>query len=198
MKATLARWAYGAALWCLTPFYLLRLWRRGAAEPAYRQHVGERLGHYTGSETGGRLWIHAVSLGETRAAAALLSELRRQKPSLRLLLTHSTATGREAGAALLQEGDVQAWLPYDTPGAVSRFLAHWRPAIGVLMETEVWPNLQHQAAAQRIPMVLANARLSARSLAKGERVAALMRPAAQALTLALAQTEEDAQRLRQS
>ena len=85
--------------------------------------------------------MHAVSLGETRAAAALVDALRALRPDLRLLLTHGTATGREAGKALLRDGDRQAWLPYDTPGAVRRFFAHFRPSIGVLMETEVWPNL---------------------------------------------------------
>ena len=83
---------------------------------------------------------------------------------MRLLLTHGTATGREAGRALLREGDRQTWLPYDTPGAARRFLARFRPAVGVLMETEVWPNLLLAAQAQRVPMVLANARLSERSL----------------------------------
>jgi 3-deoxy-D-manno-octulosonic-acid transferase len=97
---------------------------------------------------------------------------------------------------LLREGDEQAWLPYDTPGAVRRFIARTRPSLGVLMETEVWPNLVYGARAAGVPMVLANARLSQRSLAKGKRLAALMRPAAAVLAAALAQTEADAERLR--
>lgn len=197
MKEGLARWAYAALLRVLTPLYLLRLWRRGGAEPLYRQFLGERLGFYkNAADARGWLWIHAVSLGETRAAAALIDQLRAQRPGLRLLLTHSTATGRDAGAALLQPGDAQAWLPYDTPGAVRRFLRHWQPALGVLMETEIWPNVQAEAARAGVPMVLANARLSARSLRRGERFGALLRPAAQRLTAALAQTEADAERLR--
>lgn len=196
MKEWLAGLAYAAVLRLLTPFYLLRLWRRGAQEPLYRQALGERLGFYQGRTEPGRLWIHAVSLGETRAASALIDALRAREPSLKLLLTHSTATGREAGAALLREGDAQTWLPYDTPGAVRRFLRHWRPRLGVLMETEVWPTLQREAERAGLPMVLANARLSEKSLRQGQRFGALLRPAARRMALALAQTEADAARLR--
>jgi 3-deoxy-D-manno-octulosonic-acid transferase len=194
--AAVARALYGGLLMLLSPAYVLRLWWRGRAEPLYRHAIGERFGFHGGRAAPGALWIHAVSLGETRAAAALIDALRHERPGLRLLLTHGTATGREAGAALLREGDAQCWLPYDTPGAVRRFLAHWRPAAGVLMETEVWPNLLLGARAAGVPMLLANARLSARSLRKGGRLAALLRPAAAALTGVLAQTAADAERLR--
>src|SRR5699024_3363575 len=149
--------------------YLARLWWRGRREPAYRSAWHERLGAGHGDAVPGRLWLHAVSLGETRAAAALVEALRRERPGLRLLLTHGTATGRAVGTALLRPGDAQAWLPYDTPGAVRRFLRAHRPAVGVVMETEVWPNLLHAAHAAGVPMVLANARLSERSRAKGQR-----------------------------
>jgi 3-deoxy-D-manno-octulosonic-acid transferase len=115
---------------------------------------------------------------------------------MRLLLTHGTATGREAGAEALREGDTQAWLPYDTPAIAERFFEHFSPAIGVLMETEVWPNLLLAAQARSVPMVLANARLSVKSHRQGQRLAALMRPAAQSLRLVLAQTAADAARLR--
>ncbi len=196
MPEGLALALYATALRLLTPFYLLRLWRRGAREALYRHALGERLGLYTAAAAPGRLWIHAVSLGETRAASALVDALRARDPSLRFLLTHSTATGREAGQALLREGDAQAWLPYDTPGAVRRFLRHWRPRMGVLMETEVWPTLQREAEKAGLPMVLANARLSEKSLRQGQRLAALMRPAAQRMSLALAQTQLDAERIR--
>jgi len=196
LSETLARWAYGALLRLLTPFYLLRLWRRSAQEPLYRHALPERLGFYQRPAEPGRLWIHAVSLGETRAASALIAALRARDPALKFLLTHSTATGREAGQALLKDGDAQAWLPYDTPGAVRRFLRHWQPRLGVLMETEVWPVLQLEAERAAVPMVLANARLSEKSLRQGLRFASLMRPAARRMTLALAQTEADAERIR--
>jgi len=195
VKAALARSAYSLLLRLATPVYLARLWWRGAREPVYRQHLAQRLGFDGTADGTGRLWLHAVSLGETRAAAPLIEQLRAQRPGLRLLLTHGTATGREAGRALLQPGDAQAWLPYDTPGAVRRFLRHHQPALGVLMETEVWPNLLHEARAAGVPMVLANARLSERSAAKGRRLAVLMHPAMACFTQVLAQTEADAARL---
>lgn len=199
MREGLARWAYGSLLGLLTPFYLLRLWRRGGAEPLYRVAMGERLGFYQSPAPHKNwVWVHAVSLGETRAAAALIAELRLQRPGMHLLLTHSTATGREAGAALLQAGDAQTWLPFDTAGAVRRFFHHWQPTIGILMETEIWPNLQFGAARTGVKMVLANARLSARSQRRGARFAALLYPAARRLSLVLAQTEGDAERLRAS
>ena len=195
-RARVARALYSTLLWLAQPLYLLRLAWRGRAEPAYCEAMGERLGFYRDAPSSGWLWVHAVSLGETRAAAALVAALREARPGLRLLLTHSTATGREAGRELLREADRQTWLPFDTPGAVRRFLAHFRPAVGVLMETEVWPNLLPAAKAGGVPLVLANARLSEKSRRKGERYAALLRPAVAALTRVLAQTEADAQRLR--
>lgn len=206
LKAWLARQAYSLVLRLATPAYLWRIWSRGRIEPGYRQAWAQRLGFYNtaykqawlaGRSGQAVLWLHAVSLGEARAAAPLLQALRAHRPGMRLLLTHGTATGWEAGRALLQPGDVQTWFPYDTPGAVRRFLRQHRPSVGVLMETEVWPNVQHGARAVGVPMVLANARLSDKSLRQGQRFAALMQPAAQALTLALAQTADDARRLTQ-
>ncbi len=196
MKPALARAAYTGLLHLATPIYLARLWWRGRREPGYREAIGERLGRGAAHAATQSVWIHAVSLGETRAASPLVEALRAAQPGLRLLLTHGTATGRAAGKALLRPGDHQAWLPYDTPGAVRRFLQRHRPAMGVLMETEVWPNLLHQAARAHVPMVLANARLSERSAAKGRKLSALLHPAGQSLALALAQSEADARRLR--
>ncbi len=224
MNPRSARAIYSAVLRLATPLYLLRLLWRSRKEPLYRHQLAQRLALAGAAGAGvpepkpapvragfdasagariaapptGRLWIHAVSLGETRAAAALITALREQSPSLRLLLTHSTATGFEAGGALLREGDAQTWLPYDTPGAVRRFLAAQRPSAGVLLETEVWPNLVHEAQSARVPLVLANARLSQRSLEKAQRFKSLMQPAAAALSAVLAQTDADAQRLRQA
>ncbi len=207
LKPWLARQVYSLLLRLGTPAYLWRIWSRGQVEPGYRQAWPERLALYgaayrqawlDGAGQGARrpvIWLHAVSLGEARAAAPLIQALRLQHPEMRLLLTHSTATGREAGRALLQSGDVQTWFPFDTPGAVRRFLTLHRPNVGVLMETEVWPNVQHVARQMGVPMVLANARLSEKSLKQGQRLASLMRPAAQALSIALAQTDADAQRL---
>lgn len=191
----LARALYALLLRLGLPLYLWRLWRRGAREPWYRRAWGERLGLYRGRVEPGALWLHAVSLGETRAAMPLIEALREQRPGLRLLLTHGTATGRNAGRALLRDGDLQAWLPYDMPGAARRFLRHFRPSVGVLMETELWPSLMREAERFDVPMVLANARLSERSARRGRRLAALMHPAARRLTLVLAQTPDDGGRL---
>lgn len=193
----LALAAYATLLRLATPLYLLRLWRRGRTEPGYRGHWGERLGWYRGpAPAPGALWLHAVSLGETRAALPLIEALRQRQPGLRLLLTHGTATGRTAGAKLLRDGDSQVWLPYDTPGAARRFLRRFKPAVGVLMETELWPALLREAQAAGVPVVQANARLSERSARKGRRLAWLLHPAAARLRLVLAQTVDDAQRLR--
>jgi 3-deoxy-D-manno-octulosonic-acid transferase len=135
-------------------------------------------------------------LGETRATAILLAQLREALPGMRLLLTHSTATGREEGHKLLHSGDVQAWLPWDTRAATAQFFKHFQPRIGIVMETEVWPNLC--AAAQRagVPMVLANARLNDKSMRTAQRIAWLARPAYASFVQVWAQTEADAQRLK--
>ena len=191
-----ARAAYSLLLRLLVPLYWLRLHWRARREPLYAAHIGERFGFYRGVAAPGALWLHAVSLGETLAAAPLIAALRRERPGVRLLLTHGTATGRAAGAPLLAPGDAQAWLAADTPGAVRRFLEHFRPAAGVLMETEVWPNLLEHARRRALPIFLANARLSERSLRRGARVGLLLRPAFESLAAALAQTDADAERLR--
>jgi 3-deoxy-D-manno-octulosonic-acid transferase len=190
------------ALWSLVlrlalPLVFVRLWWRGRREPGYRRAWRERLG-FGPSSAPGAVWVHAVSLGETRAAGALIDALRTLQPDVRVLLTHGTATGRDAGRAWWRGGDHQCWLPYDTPGAVRRFLRRHRPILGVLMETEVWPNLIDQAVRHGVPMVLANARLSERSARKGRRLALLMRPAAAQLTLVLAQSHDDAMRMREA
>jgi 3-deoxy-D-manno-octulosonic-acid transferase len=196
MNETLARWVYSAALVVLTPLYLARLWWRGTREPAYRERLAERLGWQRSRRPAATVvWLHAVSLGETRAAAPLIDALRARWPQAAFLLTCSTATGADAGKVLLRGGDTQAWLPYDTPGAVRRFLRHWRPAVGVLMETEVWPNLVHGAREAGVPLVLANARLSAKSLRQGQRFSALLRPALQGITRVLAQSDANVKRL---
>ena len=192
---------YASLLRLGTPAYLWRVWSRGREEPLYRRFWPQRLGWYAepawpkDGEPSPVVWLHAVSLGETRAAAPLVQALRRELPGMRLLLTHTTATGRDAGLALMTQGDAQAWLPFDTPGAVRRFLQHFQPDVGVLMETEVWPNLLHGAQRHGVPVVLANARLSDKSLRQGERFASLLKPAARALSLTLAQTQADAERL---
>jgi 3-deoxy-D-manno-octulosonic-acid transferase len=180
------------------PLLRRKLRRRGAAEPGYLEHIDERFGRYHAPTEPGRLWIHAVSLGETRAAAILVDALREAEPGLRILLTHGTATGRAEGERLLREGDAQAWLPWDTPRAVRGFLDHFRPSAGILMETEVWPNLAAICKAREIPLALANARLSDKSLSQARRLSRLSQPAYAALDAVWAQTQADARRLAQA
>jgi 3-deoxy-D-manno-octulosonic-acid transferase len=196
LLARSVRAVYSGVMWLAQPLLRRKLMRRARAEPGYAEAIDERFGHYTQPAERGRVWVHAVSLGETRAAAILLAQLRQRDPQLRLLLTHGTATGRAEGRKLLQAGDVQVWQPWDTPGAVHRFLAHFQPRLGLLMETEVWPNLTAACKQRGVPLMLANARLNAQSLHQAQRMAWLAYPAYQALTAVWAQTEADAQRLR--
>lgn len=196
-----ARALFSALAWAMQPLLRRKLRRRALAEPSYGVAVPERFGHYQPADLGrdgrGRwVWIHSVSLGETRAAAILIKALRERMPAMRLLLTHSTATGREEGAKLLLPGDVQVWLPWDSLGATRRFVAQFQPAVGVLMETEIWPNLIAACANTGIPLALANARLNEKSEAGALRVRPLSRPAYGALAAVWAQTEADAKRLR--
>jgi 3-deoxy-D-manno-octulosonic-acid transferase len=127
--------------------------------------------------------------------------LRAQYPALRLLLTHGTATGREEGRALLQSmgrpGDVQVWQPWDSPAAVRRFFSHFKPRLGLLMETEIWPNLVAESTSRGMPLVLVNGRLSAKSLKQAQGLGPLSLPAYGALSAVYAQTELDAERFRQ-
>jgi 3-deoxy-D-manno-octulosonic-acid transferase len=187
---------YGAFTTLAQPLVRRKLRRRAEAEPGYAHAVEERFGHYAEAVNGtGWCWIHAVSLGEARAAGILIEELRRQFPGIPILLTNGTATGREEGAKLLEPGDLQVWQPWDAPEPVARFLDRFRPRIGVLMETEVWPEMTAACAERGIPLVLANARLNEKSLAGAERLAWLARPAYSSLAAVWAQTEADSHRL---
>lgn len=173
--------------------------RRAVQEPGYGEAVDERFGRYTQPREVSKslVWVHAVSLGETRTAAILLKALRAQHPGLRILLTHGTATGRAEGKALLQPGDIQVWQPWDTHTVVERFFEHFKPRLGLLMETEIWPCLVAAAKARSMPLVLVNGRLSDKSLQQALRMSPLAYPAYAALTAVYAQTAADAKRYRQ-
>ena len=181
------------------PWLPLRLWWRGRREPGYRAHIGERFGRYVGpgreANAGPLFWLHAVSVGETRAAAPLVQRLCRTYPWASILMTHMTATGRETGRALFGDQILQAWLPYDLPFAVRTFYAHFRPAAGFLLETELWPNLIAAARATGVPLYLVNARLSERSARGYARFSALTRPMLSALAGVAAQSDADGTRL---
>ncbi len=187
---------YSLLMWALQPLLRRKLQRRGRQEAGYLQATEERFGHYTQALTeGGFVWVHAVSLGETRAAGVLLQALRVAQPGIRILLTHGTATGRSQGVSLLIDGDVQVWQPWDTPAVVQRFLAHFKPRVGIILETELWPNWVAQCNKANVPLVLVNARMSEKSMRQAQRWAWLSRPAYQGLSAVLAQTQADADRL---
>ncbi len=199
---SLSRLAYTLLVFLVMPLAALYLLWRSRRQPAYRAHWGERFGwaRYAVPPDRPIIWIHAVSVGETRAAEPLLRVLAQRFPQHVFLLTHMTPTGRATGAELAARwpGRIsQVYLPYDMPFAVRRLLRAYAPVVGLGMETETWPNLLASARSAGLPMVLVNARLSERSLAKAKRMSRLMRDAAQSFTTVLAQTDADAVRMRE-
>ena len=173
-----------------------RLWWRGRREPGYRRFIGERLGRYRRAAPAKLLWIHAVSVGEVRAASPLVQALRAALPDHALLLTCTTAAGRATLEQLYGESAEIAYVPYDYPGAAQKFLRHFQPRLGILMETEVWPNLVGACLENAIPVFLANARMSERSARRYARWKPVVKPAFGSLSAVCAQSEADAQRLR--
>lgn len=196
------RLIYSLLFYLATPLVWLRLLWRARKQPEYLRHLDERYAFYPrGSEPASPLiWLHAVSVGETRAAEPLIEALLRDYPAHRILLTHMTPTGRATGADFLRRHPdrlLQAYLPYDLPDACGRFFRHFRPSLGLLMETELWPNLIAQARRHGTPIALINARLSARSARGYSKLSGLIRPAVTALNAVAAQTPADAERLTQ-
>ena len=191
----MARFLYSLLLYLITPLIWLRLLWRSRKQPEYLQHLGERYGFYRQLAPVKLIWVHAVSVGETRAAQPLIEGLQARWPEHRILLTGMTPTGRDAGLQVYGDKVIQAYLPYDYPGAVDRFFRHFSPAFGVLMETEIWPNLLAAGKRCKVPVFLANARLSLRSAGGYGRFLALARPAFSALAGVAAQTAGDAGRI---
>lgn len=196
------RGLYTGLFYALAPLFWLGMWRRSRRVPGQWEVLGRaRFGHPDGPVGApGAVWVHAVSLGETRAAQPLVDALLAR--GLPVLLTHMTATGRAEGARLfaaaLARGQLrQAWLPYDFPGAVRRFLDTHAPACGLIIEREIWPNLLAAARARGLPMALVSARFSAGSLRLSLRLGRVMREALAGLDRVLAQTGRDAVRLRE-
>ena len=186
---------YRLALLLAAPMLPLRLLWRGRRERGYLKHWGERLALGAVPVTGA-LWIHAVSVGEMRAAQPLIAALRLAYPDAPVLLTCMTPTGRATAESLYGDFARIVFLPYDYAWLVRRFLRRLRPRVGILMETELWPNLIHAAARQDVPLVLANARLSARSARGYARLRGLTRACLERVALVAAQAEADAARLR--
>src|SRR5574340_732069 len=165
---------YRLALLLAAPLIPLRLLWRGRRERGYLEHWSERLA-LGRAPVAGALWIHAVSVGEMRAAQPLIEALREAHAGAPLLLTCMTPTGRATAEALYGDFARVVYLPYDYAGAMRRFMRRARPRVGILMETELWPNLVHAATRAGVPLALANARLSKRSARGYARLPALAR-----------------------
>jgi 3-deoxy-D-manno-octulosonic-acid transferase len=186
---------YTLLLCLLLPYILFHLLWRSRRQPEYLHHVGERFGFYRGKPAAPLIWLHAVSVGETRAAVPLVAQLRARYPKHRILLTHMTPTGRETSRLLFGDSVLQCYLPYDFPFAAQRFLRHFKPEIGLLMETEIWFNLVQACKKVGVPLLLVNARMSEKSARKYGRFKTLSRDSLQSLAAIAAQTEADARRL---
>ena len=189
------RFLYSILLYAVLPFVPLKLWWRGIKQPAYKQHWQERFGFYQLKATKPVIWLHCVSVGETRAAEPLIKALQAQYPQHQILLSHTTPTGRETSEQLFGDNVLRVYLPYDLPFAVRRFLKHFQPQIGLLMETELWFNLIAACKKNEIPLLLLNARLSEKSAKGYAKLGKLVTQGLQSLSAIAAQTNEDAMRL---
>jgi 3-deoxy-D-manno-octulosonic-acid transferase len=189
------RFLYSLLLHLALPFVPLKLLWRGIKQPAYRQHWGERFGFYNTTVTKPIIWLHCVSVGETRAAEPLVKALQTNYPQYQILISNGTPTGREASVALFGDSVARVYLPYDVPFAVNKFLAHFQPKIGLIMETELWFNLIAACKQREIPLLLLNARLSEKSARGYAKLGKLASTGLQSLSAIAAQTEEDAARL---
>jgi 3-deoxy-D-manno-octulosonic-acid transferase len=198
MRGARLRALYTLLLRAALPLVLLRLWWRGRREPGYRSGLRERFGWYEAEEreAGAWIWVHAVSVGEARAAAPLVRALQQARPDHRIVMTCMTAAGRETLRQVYGETVHAVFLPYDLPGAVQRFIEHFRPRLGIIVETEMWPNLLAACARNGIPVILANARMSERSARGYASWESLTGPGFRRLAAVLAQSDADAARLR--
>lgn len=194
-KTSAARFFYSLALWSLLPYIFFRLAWRARKQPEYLQNIGERFGFFAKQSEQPVIWLHAVSVGETRATVSLVGKLRTAYPDHQILLTHTTPTGRAASVQLYGDSVMRVYLPYDYPFAVQRFLRHFRPRLGILMETEIWFNLIHACHEANVPVLLLNARLSEKSAQGYARFAQLTCGALHELAAIAAQTDADAARL---
>ncbi len=187
---------YSLLLHLALPLIALRLYLRGRKAPAYRQRIAERFSLRLPAMRPGGIWVHAVSVGESIAAAPMIRALRERHPDLPITVTCMTPTGSERIRALFGDSVQHCYLPYDLPWAAARFLDRVRPKLAVIMETELWPNHIHQCARRGIPAVLANARLSERSARGYARFAGLTRPMLAEMSWIAVQTAAEAERFR--
>jgi 3-deoxy-D-manno-octulosonic-acid transferase len=193
-----ARRLYTLCIVALLPWAVVHLLWRSRRQPEYRRHWNERFARYGKPVEAGQptIWLHAVSVGETRAAQPLVVALRQAYPTHRILFTHMTPTGRATSEAIFGDSVSRIYLPYDTPGAVRRFLRQHRPQFGLIMETELWPNLVAACRELSVPLLLVNARLSERSANRYARFATLTGDTLRSLSAIGAQSADDAARLK--
>lgn len=185
-----------AGLWLLLlPAMLAYLLLRSLRQPGYRRHLGERFGSYR-SSCQAPIWLHAASLGEVRAATPLLRILREEYPGLPMLITCQTPAGRQAAAALPISDCHAAYLPFDGTWPVRRFLRHFKPRIALVFETEIWPTLFLEVRRCAIPLMIVNARMTERSLARYRRFGGVLRAALALPETIACQSAEDAARYR--
>ena len=190
------RLLYSALLYVVAPLAYMATALRGLRDPSYRDRLSERLGFTQLRFTARPIWIHAVSVGEVQAAAALVRALSSRYPQHPVLVTTATPTGGQRVRALFGDSVRHAYLPYDLPGAVRRFLDRTTPVLAIIMEREIWPNLYRACFARKIPILLASARISARSGQRHLRFAGLFREALACNVTIAAQTAADAERFR--
>ncbi|MEW5838909.1 MAG: lipid IV(A) 3-deoxy-D-manno-octulosonic acid transferase [Pseudomonadota bacterium] len=188
------RGLYSAALSLLAPLAFARLWWKGRDNPDYRLRWGERLGFIPAFPVKPRLWVHAVSVGEVIAATPLIRAWQARHPDWAILVTTTTPTGSAQLRRGFGESVEHVYLPFDLPGAVRRFYARSRPTRGVIMETELWPNLFAEARKNGIPLILANARLSEKSMRGYARLRGLVAETLACLHLIAARDAQDVAR----
>lgn len=191
----MSRRMYTFLLFLLLPLTPVKLLWRATKQPEYLAHWRERYGFYAIELVKPVIWLHCVSVGETRAAEPLIKALLHLYPNHQILLTHTTPTGRATSEQLFGNTVARVYLPYDLPFAVNRFLKHFKPVIGILMETELWFNLIAACKQRALPLLLVNARLSEKSALGYAKLGQLTQQGLQQLSTIAAQTTQDAQRL---
>lgn len=187
---------YSLVIRLALPISLYYLIWRGLRQDEYFDRWSERFALYRGEPIPDCLWLHAVSVGEVNAAIPLVNALRQAHPQRALLVTTTTPTGSARVRALWGDSVLHVYLPYDLPGAVRHFLEHFHPAIALVMETEIWPNLFAELQRRNVPAIIANARLSERSLKAYRPIAPLVRVTMSTIDHVAAQSEADAGRYR--
>lgn len=194
MRARALRWMYSLLLYCVAPWLLIRIFLRARKNPLYLNRLGERFGFYSDALPA-CIWLHAVSLGESIAATPLIEALLKRYPNMPLLVTNTTLSGSLRVAHVFGDRVKQVYLPYDFPLASARFIERYHPIVGILFETELWPNLIASCKKKQIPLALINARLSEKSARGYQKISSLTRWMLSQLDVVGAHAKADGERL---